>query len=460
VTRVAAHINDAAITLFREDRIAYREPGFALLDDRNLITGSEAFAGARVHPRSVQHRYWTNLTTTPLPVQRFSHLSAADLVSRQLEQMWAASGEAAAELIVAVPAYMDADHLGLFLGIAVELNLPVVAMVDAAVAATRREYRDAVPVHIDMSLHATTLTRLAQPGHVQVERVEVLQDCGIHALYDVWLNTLAEAFVQQSRFDPLHTAETEQMLLNELPAWLTQAAHRDRVEIRIRYGGIDHTADVESLALIGAAAPIYQPIASKLRALYRAGETPAIQVSDRVARLPGLSEMLKARVGGEVFVLEPGATARGALARLRETPGPAGGVSLRRHLPWDQSAAQVESDHTGQVHAGVPTHLLFGSKAYAIAASPPLALGTQAADGERTIALGSDMPGISRRHCSVTLRDGQCVLEDHSRYGTFLNGHRIDGSTVLQVGDSLRVGSPGYEFHLITTDEAYGTQAP
>jgi hypothetical protein len=457
VTRVAAHINDAAITLFRDDRIAYREPGFALLDDRDLITGMEAFVNSRVHPRRVHHRYWTDLTTTPLQVQRFSHLSAADLVSRQLEQMWGVGGQNATELVVAVPAYMDTKHLGLFLGIAGELKLPVVAMVDAAVAATRREYRNAVPVHIDMGLHATTLARLAQPGHVQIERVEVLQDCGVYALYDAWLNTLAEAFVQQSRFDPLHTAETEQMLLNSLPAWLAQAAHRDRVELELRYGGISHQAEVESLALIGAAAPIYQPISSKLRALYRAGDTPAIQVTDRIARLPGLPEMLKARVGGEVFVLEPGATARGALARIRDTPGRGSSISLRRHLAWDQSAARVESDEAARVHAGVPTHLLFGSKAYAIAASPPLALGTQAVDGERTIALGTDMPGISRRHCSVSLRDGQCVLEDHSRYGTFLNGHRIDGSTVLQVGDSLRVGSPGYEFHLITTDEAYGT---
>jgi hypothetical protein len=457
VTRVAAHINDAAITLFRDDKIAYREAGFALLDQRNLITGREAFANARVHPRRVQHRYWTNLTTTPLEVQGFSHLSAADLVSRQLEQMWGIGGRNATELVVAVPAYMDTRHLGLFLGIAGELKLPVVAMVDAAVAATRREYRDAVPVHIDMGLHATTLARLAQPGHVQVERVEVLQDCGLYALYDAWLNALAEAFVQQSRFDPLHTAATEQMLLNNLPAWLAQAAHGDRVGLELQHGGITHKAEVESLALIGAAAPIYQPIASTLRALYRAGDLPAIQVTDRIARLPGLAEMLKARVGGEVFVLEPGATARGALARIRDTPGHGSSISLMRQLAWDQSATQVERDETTRVHAGVPTHLLFGSKAYAIAASPPLALGTQAADGERTIALGADMPGISRRHCSVSLRDGQCVLEDHSRYGTFLNGHRIDGSTVLQVGDSLRVGSPGYEFHMITTDEAYGT---
>jgi FHA domain len=456
VTRIAAHLNDAAITLLHNERIVYREPGFALLDERELVTGNEAFSNSRIHPRRVQHRYWTNLGIAPLEVQRFSHLSAADLVSRQLEQMWRAADGSASELVVAVPAYMDTSQLGLFLGIAGELKLPVIAMVDAAVAATRREYRNAVPVHIDIGLHAATLTRLAQPGHAQVERVEVLQDCGIYALNDIWLNTLAEAFVQQSRFDPLHTAETEQMLLDNLATWLSRSAQRDRVELELTYGGISHKAEVESLALIGAAAPVYQPIASKLRALYRAEETPAIQVTDRIARLPGLPDMLKARVGGELFVLEPGATARGALARIRDSAARGSAVSLRRQLPWDQAGLEVDRDETARVHAGVPTHLLYGSKAYAIATSPPLVIGSQAVDGERVIGLGTDMPGISRRHCSISLRNGQCVLEDHSRYGTFLNGHRIDGSTVLQVGDTVRVGSPGYEFQMITTDESYG----
>jgi pSer/pThr/pTyr-binding forkhead associated (FHA) protein len=47
-------------------------------------------------------------------------------------------------------------------------------------------------------------------------------------------------------------------------------------------------------------------------------------------------------------------------------------------------------------------------------------------------------------------------LEDHSRYGTFLNGHRIDGSAVLQVGDSVRLGSPGHELELIAKEESHG----
>ena len=454
MSRLAAHLNDAGITLLDGERILYREPGFALLEDDQLTTGNRAFASARVNPRNIQHRYWVNLQTEAIADRRFSYLTAADLASRQLEQMIKATGQRNPELILAVPPWMGVQNLGLLLGIATELGIKVVGLVDAAVAATRREYRNAVPVHVDMGLHAATLTRLAQPGQVQVEKAEVLDDCGVYVLYDAWITTIAEAFVMQSRFDPLHTAETEQLLLNRLGGWLTQAAGQDQVELTLEYAGASYSASIESLALVGQAAPVYQQVASKLRALFRAGELPAIQISDRVARLPGLAAMLKARVGGEVFVLEAGATARGALSRLRDRAD-SGGVSLLRQLPWDQSAIEVVVETSVQASAGTPTHLLFGSKAYAIGNSA-LDLGSQETEGNRSIALASDMPGVSRRHCSLVLQDGQCLLQDHSRYGTFLNGHRISSSAVLQVGDSIRIGSPGFEFLLITTDESHG----
>ena len=455
MTRLAIHINDAGITLLNKDRIVYREPGFALLSQENLTTGNEAFAKARIDPRRIQHRFWSELVAEPLKDSGFTHLSAADLVSRQLEQMWRSGGTNVSELTVAVPSYMDSQQLGLFLGIAGELEMPVVAMVDAAVAATRREYRNAVPVHIDMSLHKTTLTRLTQQGAVRSERSEVLDTCGVYALYDGWLNTVARAFVQQSRFDPLHTAETEQMLVNRLGGWLTEASRSDHVAMELEFSGTTYTAGLESLILIGTAAPIYQEIASKLRAIFRAEETPAIQVTDRIARLPGLTEMLKARVGGEVFVLEPGATARGSLARCRKDADDAGGVSLMRQLPWDQTAVEISQHDAERSEAGTPTHLLHGHTAFEIG-NLALVLGSQEGEEARQITLASDMPGISRRHCSLQRKNGRCVLEDHSRYGTFLNGHRIDGSSVLQVGDILRVGSPGFEFQLIVTEGGCG----
>jgi len=459
MARFALYPNDAGVTLLDEQRIVYRQPGYAHLDGAELTLGNAAFRKARIDPRGIQHRYWSELSVEPLNDRRFEHLSSADLVSRQLEELWAETGGSGHDLVIAVPGYFSNERLGLLLGIAADLGIPVAGMVDAAVAATRREYKEAVPVHVELGLHAATLTRIGQSGAASAERSEVLEDCGLYAMYDTWLRVVAEAFVQQSRFDPLHAADTEQMLLDQLARWMADASHQSSVVLELSYGGLDHRAEVESLALVNAVAPIYQTLASRLRALFRAGETPALQVTDRVARLPGLSEQLKARVGGEVFALESGATARGALARLRDaTPG-AGAVSLRRQLPWDQAAFTVEADESEEGAAGVPTHLLFHHTAYAIG-DGSLVLGSQpeasGSASDRTIVLDGEMPGLSRRHCSLRLSGGKCVIEDHSRYGTFLNGHRISGSTVLQVGDNLRLGAPGFEFLLITTDESHG----
>lgn len=452
MSRLSIHINDAGITVSNGEKVTYREPGYAYLGPDVLITGNQAFSHARIDPRRVQHRFWSDLNTTPFADKRFSHLTAADLVSRQLEQMWSLTGDGVSELVVAVPAYMSAENLGLFLGIAAELKLPVVALVDAAVAATRREYAGAVPVHIDIGLHQAMLTRLAQPGMVQTDRTEVIDNAGIYALHDEWLKAIAEAFVQQSRFDPLHTAATEQALLDRLGGWLAQAAREDRVRLQVESGGTTYEAVIDSLALNAAAAPVYQKLTTSLRALFRAEDLPAVQVTDRAARLPGLLDMLKARIGGEVFVLESGATARGALARCRGGTGESTGVTLLRQLPWDQSPVDMQQHAGERADAGVPTHVLFGHNAYAIGNSP-LILGSQEDEGVRSVAVAADMPGISRRHCSLARKNGQCVIEDHSRYGTFLNGHRVDGSSVLQVGDALRIGTPGFEFQLITTDE-------
>lgn len=453
MARLAVHLNDAGISVQNETTLLYREPGFALLDDDRLITGTAAFSQARVKPRRIHNGYWSDLQTGPLPDRRFHHLSAADIVSRQLEQIWQqVSGD---DMIVAVPAYMGTGNLSLFLGIAAELNIPVAGMVDAAVAATRREYQDAVPVHVDLSLHSALLTRLGQSGQVAVDRSVVIDDCGMIALFDAWIALIAESFVQQSRFDPLHTAETEQMLQDKLKDWLAVAASGNSVTMAVEYRGIKHEAVLESLELVATAAPFYHRIVSSLRALYRADESPALQLSDRAARMPGLADILTARVGGEIYLLEPGATARGLLARCRDMKAGDAAVSLVRKLPWDQAPVVAEESGTLR-HGGHPTHVLFDNRAYAIEGDE-LTLGSQPGDGSRCIDLQQDMPGVSRRHCSLQQENGQCVVRDYSRYGTFLNGHRIDGSAVLQIGDLIRLGTPGYELRLITTEVGDGT---
>lgn len=451
---LAAHINDAGITVFGDRGILYREPGFALLEETRLVTGEAAYRNARLKPRRIHSRFWSDLKTDPLTDNRFRHLSAADLVSQQLESLWSKVSGDGDRLIVAVPPYMDGDNLGLFLGIAAELGIPVVAMVDAAVAATRRQYTGAVPVHVDFSLHSACLTRLGQTSQAQVEKSAVIDEAGYTALLDAWIKLIASEFVKQSRFDPLHTAETEQLMQDRMAEWIARAGADKRIEVVIDYRGIEHRAEVELIDLIAAADPVYQRIVGQLRAIYRADEVPALQLSDRAARLPGFADTLAARVGGEVFTLGPGATGGGLLARCREMQRSTDSVSLLRQLPWDQEVVSVNVE-SSQESGGRPSHVLFGSHAFEID-NAPLILGSQAAQGERYLELPADMPGLSRRHCALRFQGGQCVVEDFSRYGTYLNGHRIDGSAVLQIGDLLRIGTPGHEMRMIVTETAHG----
>ena len=69
-----------------------------------------------------------------------------------------------------------------------------------------------------------------------------------------------------------------------------------------------------------------------------------------------------------------------------------------------------------------------------------LVLGRQAAD------LVIEDPQVSRRHASVRPAGDTLEVEDHgSRNGTWVNGARVDGTTLLAPGDRVRVGDTTFE---------------
>jgi pSer/pThr/pTyr-binding forkhead associated (FHA) protein len=57
--------------------------------------------------------------------------------------------------------------------------------------------------------------------------------------------------------------------------------------------------------------------------------------------------------------------------------------------------------------------------------------------------------GVSGRHCALQRQGREVVLNDFSTSGTFVDETRVDGSTVVKLGQKIRVGTPGEVLQLI-----------
>ena len=67
----------------------------------------------------------------------------------------------------------------------------------------------------------------------------------------------------------------------------------------------------------------------------------------------------------------------------------------------------------------------------------------------------------SRKHCRLRYREGRLRVEDlESRNGTFVNGRRIEGESVLASGDTLRIGRCEMLFTHVADEDAKGLPPP
>jgi pSer/pThr/pTyr-binding forkhead associated (FHA) protein len=72
------------------------------------------------------------------------------------------------------------------------------------------------------------------------------------------------------------------------------------------------------------------------------------------------------------------------------------------------------------------------------------------------VQVGEGVAGVSRLHCSLLRDERGVTLQDHSRYGTWLNDQRVLGRTNVLAGDRMRLGDPGIEFGFVAVGEADG----
>ena len=444
-------------------------PGYALVEEGSLLVGPEALARARLRPRFVMSRFWERLDAVPLGRPFPDGLTAADLVHAHLRSLWADVGAETAEVVLAVPGFHTSEALGRLLGITQALGIPVVGLVDAAVAAAAVGFPGERLLLADVHLHRATVTELRQGEEIVRERVATIERWGLEEVNDALARRIAQAFVHKTRFDPFHAAETEQALHDRLPGWLERLGREDRVALSLSGGGRDHEVEVERAEVEEWARKYAEELAQKVSLLKHPGEPTTLLVSAHAARIPGLVARLAAMRGSEVVLVPEQAAAAGALREHETLRAVKGGLRLfvtrlerREPMPEEGSPGvgavlrppPVASDDVPVPFGGAvrPTHVLLGHRARALTAEP-LVVGTAPPEGSRGLRLAGETAGVSRAHCRFFGVGGEVVLEDLSTYGTFVNGEQIVGRAVVFSGDRVRVGSPGQELVLIATEE-------
>jgi hypothetical protein len=411
----------------------------ALFEGERVLVGAEAAARAFLRPRLVHQRFWDPLDQQPLRRPFPRRVAAADLAHAQLAALARSLAEAPDEVLLAVPGFWKKEALGLLLSVARAAGLPVKGLVDAAVAATAACARSERILHLELTRHRAVLTVLTRSHEITRTRVVDLDGFGTLAFERRLAETVARRFVVTTRFDPLHSAASEQSLHAALPEWLMKLRRDSTCPASLSAGGREHRIELTRGILEEAVGDLYGGLLAQAGTLAPA-EGGEILVSARASRWPGLVDRLRSLPGMAVLELPRDAALVGTLR-------------ARDHIRYGEEAlpfvTRLPLAGSSRARAGQrPTHLLNEGTAHRLAPEG-LAIGTAPPPGRRGLGLRRD--GVAPHHCSLRIVDGEVLLDDHSGGATLLNGAPVGAAALLCAGDRLRLG-PSVELVLIAAE--------
>jgi hypothetical protein len=270
-----------------------------------------------------------------------------------------------------------------------------------------------------------------------------------------WAKLIARSFVLNTRFDPLHLAETEQTLYQRLPRFIEQVHRGGSGKLVMGAGGKEYSIELTRDELVQCADGHYEKIAGLTRSLIRPDEPVTLLLPQRLAGLPGLEARLIEIPMAEVTVLPPAAASTGALMKkdLIRSEGSGEELTFITRLPPLEPkpappALALDDVAPSTPVDTIPTHVLHNGVAHPIS-TEPFWLGRSIPKGSPGINFARAEVEVSRSHCSIYRSGDRVVLEDHSSSGSFLNDREVESRAELHVGDRLRLGSD-IEVQLIT----------
>ena len=482
----AACDKDNARLLDVTDRSGSPEwPGFAYVEGSTLTFGRAAEDMWFVHPRRVAHNFWGRLAHEPSALivgskpSSFSELAFFFL--REFTTQLKATAPGFDQVVLALPgAYLkdaatEDEKIGLLLGMAGELKLPLAGMIDMACAALcdprATGFNPALPVvvidlHLDgaeLTLFSTEDERLSRKDFID------LPNAGCAQLLKQLTSTMGNRFLRHTAFDILEDGRIEQTFFRQTKDFLVSGVAEYRFHINTSTRAYEMVAKREQLATDTQAftSSLVQGLQSFVRNSPHASEPCTIALSHRAAYLPGLESRLRMAGFGRLLRLPPGAAAVGA-ARIgasgMKPPQDLADVPLETSvaladtrrlvaLQWD---ARLQKNRDGSAHLA-PTHAIIGGLGHVIGRKPRFTIGLA--------ELGADLPlpttFSAAEDCAVSLvqENGRLWFTDAPN-GYEKATEMPAARTPIEAGDrlTLRCGNSSAEILFAHCPAANGTR--
>jgi hypothetical protein len=409
-------VNDCNLELWHQSG-STRSPGYALLENNTYVFGEQARAAARLKPREVNTRYWWQLSTEPLQPSMGSARHPGDLAHAHLTDLHQRSGSPE-HILLAVPGSMAKEQLSLLLGIMQHSPFSAVGMVNRSVALGSLHTAGEELWHLEVQLHQMLLSHLIiRDEQVLLERTITLPGCGLIQTQERLAGVIANAFVEQTRFDPRQKAITEQALYNALPSALGQL--QSAAETNLELNG--HQARIAKKHLESIGSELLESVAAAI------GESRPKIITDAIfGLLPAPRNILESLV-----VLSPNDMHKALMAHQSILVQKSGSLPyvtslpMLQGLPTDTKTGSAEGNDTNinmvQSASKHPTHLL-----QAATAEPLLKNGTSLKEGVE----------IRQENSEWLIKHGDAVIT--------LNGRDYVANTPLQAGDILIVENQNY----------------
>jgi len=444
--------------LLQIDGQASESPGFALPEKSGLLVGKAAESRAHLFPRQIIHHFWNHLNTDPLEMPgKHVPQSTAEIAYHHLDRIWQQLQKHGNGVIFAVPGFYDRQQLGLILGIANELSIPVRGFVPLALAVSPCGHPGKMMLHLDIHLHRLEVTYINQGQQLTLEDSVSGTERGLIYLHKQWAETIGQEFVSSTRFDPFHQATSEQELYHRLPGVLYNLHHSPSIAFDMTGGSRTYGITLTRELIARKGESVYteiRQIVEGLRTQHEENESAVVlQLTHRLARLPGCKDILAGIKQAEIIELEEGAGARGALEiwhQLSEKSD-SGEISFFTSRPLQpRRSGKTQARSVDDSVNKYPTHLLYRSIAYPIS-DKPLMIGCAPESEQNDVKITGKTAGVCPKHFTIELLDGEIVLHDISAQGTFVDEKRVNGSIALKLGQTIRVGTPGEQLRVIAS---------